>query len=52
MNRSSNFRKHEVVRRVALLDHELSGDAITSKGEVMRKVVTENYKEQLDGMFN
>ena len=52
VNRSSNFRKHEVVRRVALLDHELSGDAITSKGEVMRKVVTENYKEQLDGMFN
>ena len=51
-NRSSGFRKHEVVRRVALLDHELSGDEITTKGEVMRKVVTENYKEQLDGMFN
>jgi long-subunit acyl-CoA synthetase (AMP-forming) len=50
--RSSGFRKHEVVRRVALLDRELSGDEITSKDEVMRKIVTENYKEQLEGMFN
>lgn len=50
--RSSGFRKHEVVRRVALLAHELGGDEITAKDEVMRKVVTENYQDQLEGMFN
>lgn len=52
VNRSSNFRKHEVVRKLHILGHELTGDEITAKGEVMRKVVTEKYTAELEGMFN
>jgi long-chain acyl-CoA synthetase len=51
VDRSSNFRKHEVVRRLHVLGHELTGDEITAKGEVMRKVVTTKYANELDGMF-
>lgn len=48
---SSKFRKHEVVRRLHILGHELSGDEVTRKGEVMRKVVTEKYAAQIENMF-
>ena len=50
--RSSQFRKHEVVRRLHVLGHELTGNEITAKGEVMRKVVTEKYAAEIEGMFN
>lgn len=52
VDRSSSFRKHEVVRRLHVLGHELTGDEITAKGEVMRKVVTEKYASEIKGMFN
>lgn len=48
---SSKFRKHEVVRRLHVLGHELVGDEITAKGEVMRKNVTKKYENELNGMF-
>ncbi|MBT9582514.1 AMP-binding protein [bacterium] len=49
--RSQGFQKHEVVRRTALLDHELSGDEVTNKGEVMRSIVSERYADQIKNMF-
>ena len=49
--RSQSFQKHEVVRRVAILDKELSGDEVTNKGEVMRSIVSERYADQIKNMF-
>lgn len=49
--RSQGFQKHEVVRRVAILDKELSGDEVTNKGEVMRSIVSERYAAQITEMF-
>lgn len=50
-NLSSTFRKHEVVRRLHILEHELSGDEITSKGEIMRKIVSDKYASEIERMF-
>jgi long-subunit acyl-CoA synthetase (AMP-forming) len=50
-NASSTFNKHEVVRRVALLPKELTGDEVTNKGEVMRSIVAERYSAQITAMF-
>lgn len=49
--RSQGFQKHEVVRRVALLDKELTGDEVTNKGEVMRSIVSDRYADQIKNMF-
>lgn len=49
--RSQEFQRHEVVRRVALLDKELSGDEVTNKGEVMRSIVSQRYDALIQGMF-
>jgi long-chain acyl-CoA synthetase len=49
--RSQGFQKHEVVRRIALLDKELTGDEVTNKGEVMRSIVSERYADQIKNMF-
>ena len=40
------------VTHVLILDHELQGEEITAKGEVMRSIVTQKYEAQLNGMFN
>lgn len=47
---TDKFNKDSVTRLV-ILDHEMEGEEITSKGEIMRSFVTNKYREQLEGMF-
>jgi long-chain acyl-CoA synthetase len=49
-NDTAGFNKDQVDRLV-ILDHEMEGKEITSKGEIMRSFVTNKYREQLEGMF-
>lgn len=49
--RSANHAKHEVVRAVAVLDREFSGDEVTATTKVKRPVVLEHFASQVDRMF-
>ncbi len=53
LERSSGGAKHEVVRAVALLDHEftVAADELTPSFKVKRNVVMDRYAAQIDGMF-
>lgn len=49
--RSANHARHEVVRTVAVLDHEFSGDEVTATNKVKRPVVLERYSQLIESMF-